>query len=167
MKKIISILTLAVVVAATSVWPVKSQGSLAPSSGYLTWTNLASQDSNMIGILTIDCRRQQNVALEWSYFASGVGVSNVGIRFFGSVDGSTIAGNTNWTAGGALTGSYTPALSDGFVMVGPTGGVTNHTVITNFNVKGYPYLVLAVSSNSLNAVTYTNRLRYWVKPSAP
>jgi hypothetical protein len=103
------------------------------------------------GSFVIDVRRQQNVAIEWTQTLGGAGTSLAGVSFVPSIDGSTLAASPD---------------NNGFVMARAAAGGTATSVITNFNVKGYNYLVLYYITNG-NSQAMTNTFRYWVKPSAP
>lgn len=103
------------------------------------------------GSFVIDVRRQQNVAIEWTQTLGGAGSSTGGVSFVPSVDGSTLAASPE---------------NNGFCLVRAAAGTTATTVVTNFNVKGYNYLVLYYITNG-NSQAMTNTFRYWVKPSAP
>ena len=103
------------------------------------------------GSFVIDCRRQQNVAIEWTQTLGGAGTSLAGVSFVPSIDGTTLAASPD---------------NNGFVLARAAAGGTATTVVTNFNVKGYNYLVLYYITNG-NAQAMTNTFRYWVKPSAP
>jgi hypothetical protein len=103
------------------------------------------------GSFVIDCRRQQNVAIEWTQTLGGAGTSLAGVSFVPSIDGTTLAASPD---------------NNGFVLARAAAGGTATTVVTNFNVKGYNYLVLYYITNG-NSQAMTNTFRYWVKPSAP
>jgi hypothetical protein len=103
------------------------------------------------GSFVIDVRRQQNVAVEWTQTLGGAGTSLAGVEFVPSLDGTTLAASPD---------------NNGFVMARAAAGGTATTVVTNFNVKGYNYLVLRYITNG-NSQAMTNTFRYWVKPSAP
>lgn len=103
------------------------------------------------GSFVLDVRRQQNVAIEWTQALGGAGTSAAGVAFVPSIDGSTLAASPD---------------NNGFVLVRAAAGATPTTVVTNFNVKGYNYLVLYYITNG-NSQVMTNTFRYWVKPSAP
>lgn len=127
----------------------------AQAQGLVTAANIPvvynSVTTNMAGTATIviDCRRQQNVAIEWTMLTSGSTLS--GIRFTPSLDGSTLA---------------TSVHDNGFSMARAPVANTPTVVITNFNVKGYNYLVCDYITNG-SAAALTNTVRYWVKPNAP
>lgn len=97
----------------------------------------------------IDCRGQQNVALEWNVKHSGTATAAEGVVFRGSYDATNVSGTTEF-----------------FLVVTPTSG-TAKSASTNFNVAGYPYLVLTYITN-VDADTYsTNSFKYFVKKNAP
>ncbi len=103
------------------------------------------------GAHVIDVRRQQNVAIEWTQQLGGAGTSLAGVEFVPSIDGTTLASTPD---------------NNGFVLARAASGGTAITTITNFNVKGYNYLVLRYITNG-NSQLMTNSFRYWVKPNAP
>lgn len=103
------------------------------------------------GSFVIDVRRQQNVAIEWTQQLGGAGTSLAGVEFVPSIDGTTLASTPD---------------NNGFVLARAASGGTAITTITNFNVKGYNYLVLRYITNG-NSQLMTNSFRYWVKPNAP
>lgn len=144
MKTIITILAL--LIAAIT--------GFAQDSGQATVVVAANVTSNTpVGTLTIDCRRQQNVAVEWEFELSGSGTDTIGIRWVPSATASAIP--------------TTPTLADGFYMVSAANGATTVRVATNFNVKGFPYLHGYYITNASASRVLTNRVRYWVKPNAP
>ena len=110
-----------------------------------------SVTTNLASPVVIDCRRQQNVTVEWTTTLGGAGSSVGGITFIPSVDGSTVASS---------------AHNNGFFMAIAANGTTAVVVSTNFNVKGIPYLVGNYITNG-NAQIMTNTFKYWVKPNAP
>jgi hypothetical protein len=148
MKNVLTVLTLAASLFAASV-----QQSHGQAASLATYTIAASATSNAVFTgYAIDCRGQQNVAVEWTQTLAGAGSTVGGITFVPSIDGSTKA--------------TTPSLADGFTMVTAPNGATPVITITNFNVKGYSYLLLYAQTNG-SANIQTNSVRYWVKRNAP
>jgi hypothetical protein len=141
---ILSLLTLAALVVGA-----QAQGIVTAANVPVIYNSVSS---NMAGTATIviDCRRQQNVAVEWTALTAGSTLS--ALRFQPSLDGTTIA--------------TTPDASGSFVMARAPVANTPTVTITNFNVKGYNYLVCDYITNG-GAATLTNTVRYWVKPNAP
>jgi hypothetical protein len=150
MKRFLKSLTLAVAVVAACVQPAKAQSlvTIAP------WTEAASgtSSSNATSIV-IDCSKQRNLAVQWTFNLGGAGTSINGLRFIPVLDNN-------------LPAETTVTLSTGFVMAIAANGTTPVTVRTNFDTLGYRYLSLAYSTNG-NAQISTNALSYLVKPGAP
>jgi hypothetical protein len=146
MKKIIiSLLTLAALVVGA-----QAQGLVTASVSPVIYNSVTT---NMAGTSTIviDVRRQQNVAIEWTQTLNGAGSTVGGLAFVPSLDGSTLASSPH---------------DNGFSIVRAPNGTTPVVTITNFNVKGYNYLVCHYITNG-SAALMTNTVRYWVKPNAP
>ena len=112
----------------------------------------ASVTNFVAGAHVIDCRRQQNVAIEWTFKLDGVDTSGVSLRF------------VPVTATGVR--STSTQLGEGFLIVRAANNTTPVTVITNFNVKGYSFLELHSQTNDTLQIV-TNYIRYSLKPNAP
>lgn len=141
-------LGLAVATVAMGVQPLFGQLVTLPT--ILVNSSVTSNTPAGSGFV-IDVRRQQNVSIEWTQTLGGAGTSTGGVAFVPSLDGTTLAASPE---------------NNGFMMARAAAGTTATTVVTNFNVKGYNYLVLYYITNG-NAQAMTNTFRYWVKPSAP
>ena len=119
-----------------------------------TVTVLNSVTSNTpVGTITLDCRKQQNVAVQWEFELGGAGTEVMGLRFVPSASASAIP--------------TSPTLADGFYVALAANGATTVRASTNFNVKGYPYLHCYYITNGNATYVLTNRVSYWVKPNAP
>lgn len=140
-------LGLAVATVAMGVQPLFAQLVTLPT----ILVNSSVTSNTPAGSFVIDVRRQQNVAIEWTQQLGGAGTSNCGVSFVPSLDGTTIAASPE---------------NNGFMMSRVSAGGTATTVVTNWNTKGYNYLVLYYITNG-NAQAMTNTFRYWVKPNAP
>lgn len=103
------------------------------------------------GTIVIDVRRQQNVAVEWSQQLAGAGTTLSGISFVPSVDGVNISSSP---------------INEGFMMARAASGTNVIRCVTNWNVKGYSFLICNYITNG-NAQAMTNNIRWWLKPSAP
>ena len=149
MKNIIKILTLAAAVVVASVQQSNAQGVVTLP----VMTVAASVASNAVwsSAHVIDVRRQQNVAIEWTFGLAGAGSGITSVSFTPSLDGTTLT---------------TAFPEHEFILARAANGTTRVTVATNLNVKGYNYLVVGVVSNA-SANILTNTIRYVVKPSAP
>lgn len=147
MQKLTEMLAVIILLVA-SLFGAQAQGLVTAANIPVVYNSVTT---NMAGTATIviDCRRQQNVAVEWTMLTSGSTLS--GIRFTPSVDGSTLA---------------TSPHDNTFSMARAPVANTPTVVITNFNVKGYNYLVCDYITNG-SAALLTNTIRYWVKPNAP
>ena len=142
MKAIITfLLTLAAALFAASVHG---------QAGLPIFTVNANSTSNLpVNTVSIDCSKQQNIAVEWTCNLNGTDVTNVGVRFIGCA----IPG----------TRPTTPTLADGFYMATLTAGTTPVVVLTNFNVKGYSRLDLTWTTNGSATMILTNQIRYFPK----
>lgn len=147
MKTIIQLL-LSILALFAPLFGVQAQGLVTASSVPVVYNSVTSNLTGTAAIV-IDVRRQQNVVVEWTMLTSGSTLS--GIRFTPSVDGSTLA---------------TSPHDNGFVMARAPVANTPTVVITNWNCKGYNYLIGDYITNG-SAALLTNTVRYWVKPNAP
>lgn len=142
-KFILCILTLAALAVGA-----QAQGLVTMTGGSFNIAASATSNANFSASYVIDCRRQQNVAVEWTMLTAGSTLC--GLRFVPSLDGTIAAA--------------TPG--DGFTLaLAPTANTLTYAV-TNLNCKGYNYLLLFAATNG-GASTLTNTIRYYVKPSAP
>ena len=151
MKNIIQLLTLAAAVVVASVQQSHAQGLVTVAGGSFTIAASATSNGVFSSSYVIDCRRQQNVAIEWTQTLAGAGSTVGGISLVPSLDGSTPASTPD---------------NNGFALVRAPNGTTPVITVTNFNVKGYNYLIVSGVTNG-SANIQTNTLRYWVKPNAP
>lgn len=118
------------------------------------YTSAANGVSNPpAGSLVLDVRRQQNVAVEWTFNVGGSDVTNCAVMFVGSPSSTSIPTSL--------------PLDGAFLMTRASGGTTNIVVVTNFNVKGHSFLHLAAITNNSATMVLTNTFRYVVKPNAP
>ena len=104
-----------------------------------------------VGTLTIDCSKQQNIAIQLKFSYSGAGVENTVVQFYPM----TVPG----------TRATTPH-NNGFIITAAGNGAAWVTVATNFNCKGYSRLDLGILNNG-NASLSTNIISYSIKPNAP
>lgn len=151
MKKYLA--AVAFIGALVALTPTQSHAQLQPPTVGTILVNANVVSNTPVGVLTIDCRRQQNVAINWEFELGGAGTEVMGLRFVGSGRPDAIA--------------TTPTLSDGFYMAQAANGATTVKISTNFNVKGYPYLIGYYITNGNATFALTNRISYWVKPNAP
>lgn len=144
LKKLFAVVTLAAAVVAASV-----QHAEAQLVGPTTVTVAANVTSNVpMGVVTIDCRGQQNIPIKWTVNLGGAGTETMGLRFHPSTDGSTLP--------------TTPTTAHGFVMATAANGTTAVVVQTNFATLGFPFLHLYYATNGNASVAMTNKLEYWV-----
>ena len=139
MKRFITLLTLALAVVAGQAQLV----TLAPVVIAPSGTSNVTQ-----GVVTIDCRGQQNVAIKWTTKLAGAGTELQGLRFQPSADGSVLP--------------TTPTASLGYVVANAANGATAVIVTTNFATLGYPFLHLYYATNGNATYHSTNTLEYWV-----
>jgi len=143
MKKFMQIIALAAAVVAAQVQPAKAQ-----LVGPVSVDVVANVTSNTpVGVVTLDCRGQQNVAVKWTVQLGGAGTEIMGVRFQPSADGSALA--------------TTPAVL-GYQMAIAANGTTAVTVTTNFATLGYPFLHLYYATNGNASSVMSNRFTYWV-----
>ena len=154
MKKIqiITILAGALFASAVQAQTVVDCGSFLVSSNALV-TNLT------VGTISIDCSKQQNIAVEWTVTPSEAGVTAVqGIFMTGIAIPGTRASNLSMAVGGYI------------MRVAAATGPTPVVVCTNFNVAGFSRLDVTTISNVTSGAVeanFTNRIRYTVKRNAP
>lgn len=151
MKKYLAALAFVAAVAVLSL--TQSQAQLQPPTVGTILVNANVVSNTPVGVITIDCRRQQNVAVNWEFELGGAGTEVMGLRFVGSGRPDSIA--------------TIPTLADGFYIAQAANGTTTVKISTNFNVKGFPYLIGYYITNGNASFVLTNRISYWVKPNAP
>lgn len=145
---------IAAIVAVLAVLLIQTgQTQESPPSTATILVNANVTSNTPIGTFTIDCRRQQNVAVFWEFELGGSGTEVMGLRFVPSAKPDKIA--------------TSPTLADGYSMAIAANGATTVRVTTNFNVKGFPWLHCYYITNGNASVALTNRLSYWVKADAP
>lgn len=142
-----ALLALAALMAPSGV------AQLAPPTTSTITVNANVTSNTPIGTFTIDCRKQQNVAIGWEFELGGSGTEVMGLRLVGSAYPDKIA--------------TTPTLADGFSIALAANGTTTVRATTNFTVKGWPYLHCYYITNGNASSVLTNRISYWVKPNAP
>jgi len=139
MKTFITLLTLALAVVA-------GQAQLVELTPFEVVANVTSNVP--MGVVTLDCRGQQNVAVRWTVQLGGAGTELMGLRFQPSAD--------------AVALPTTPAASQGYTMIIAANGATAVNVTTNFATLGYPFLHLYYATNGNATFVMTNTLKYWV-----
>ena len=139
MKTFITLITLAATV-------VVAQAQLVELPVVEVVANVTSNAP--VGVVTLDCRGQQNVAVQWTLALSGAGTEIMGLRFQPSADGATLP--TSPSAGQ----SYTMAIA--------ANGATPVIVTTNFATLGYPFVHLWYATNGSATRVMTNSIKYWV-----
>ena len=149
LSKIIGIAALLAMVCFSAKAQVPTYG--AGSSGFQQAFIILPGVSNFpaASIPVIDCRKQQTVALDWTYVGPG-GISN-------SV--AVLAPSTT-----GLAGSFDTNKTIGVVIF--TGQNGTHS-ITNITTGGYGYLGIMYISNSFASLNETNTLSVPVKISSP
>lgn len=125
---------------------VVAQAQLVELSPVVVAANVTS--NTPVGVVTIDCRGQQNVAVQWTLALSGSGTEVMGLRFQPSADGSTLPS--------------TPSISQAYTMAIAANGATPVVVSTNFATLGYPFVHLYYATNGNATRTMTNTIKYWV-----
>ncbi len=109
----------------------------------------ASASSNVTqGVITIDCRGQQNIPIKWTSKLGGAGTEVQGLRFHPSVDGTALPSS--------------PTAAHGFVMAIAANGTTPVIVQTNFATLGFPFLHLYYGTNNNATYANTNTIEYWI-----
>jgi hypothetical protein len=143
MKRFLKVLTLAAAAIVAQVQSVNAQ-----LVGPFSVDVVANVTSNTpLGVVTIDCRGQQNVAIRWTVQLGGAGTEIMGVRFQPSADASALA--------------TTPAVL-GYQMAIAANGTTAVNVTTNFATLGYPFLHLYYATNGNASSVMSNRFNYWV-----
>lgn len=152
MKNILTILALAASLFAASVQLQAQAIAPAPAdgSGVVVYNSVATNLA--LGLVSIDCSKQQNVAISWTLQLNGAGTEVHGVRFIGVADPSVRP--------------TTPTLADGFSMAIAAAGTAQVNVQTNFNVKGYSRLDCYYLTNGTAGLA-TNWFKYSVKANAP
>lgn len=134
-----------------------AQAQLVTISGNATTPGIVAASETKLYMGTtatnavIDCRGQQNVAVQVTFAHMGAGTDACGFAFTPQVDTAT----TNVHG------------STAFYIVGAAAGTTGTSLSTNCNVKGYPYLRLAYITNGVAEVMTNISIKYWVKRNAP
>lgn len=139
MKKFLTLLTLALAVVA-------GQAQLVELTPIEVVANVTS--NTPMGVMTIDCRGQQNVAVQWTLALSGSGTEVMGLRFQPSADGATLP--------------TTPSTGQMYTMAIAANGATPVVVNTNFATLGYPFIHLYYITNGNASRVMTNTFKYWV-----
>lgn len=132
-----------IMLAATAV---VAQAQLVELSPVVVNANVTS--NTPVGVVTIDCRGQQNVALQWTVNLSGSGTEVMGLRFQPSADGATLP--------------TTPSTAQSYVLAIAANGTTPVTVTTNLATLGYPFVHLYYATNGNASNRMTNQFKYWV-----
>lgn len=131
--------------------------TIGPSTGTTAAGDAAASSVKTFGgsgtNVIIDCRNQQNVAVQVEFACLGAGTDVVQFHFVPKVD----VGSTNIASGDILSYHLTCAAT----------GTTTKKYGTNFVVKGYPYLMLDYVSNSVAQVMTNITFKYFVKRNAP
>lgn len=144
MKKIIStvILSLAATFAKAQV------PTYVPNSVGLPTRLQTAFATNFAAPYVIDCRKQQNLALQWKFNGDQAGNSNVVLTISQSVDGISYGQTRTWST--ASTGTST------------------NLVFTNYVVAGIGFLRVDAESSANDVANITNQsLWYGTKISAP
>jgi hypothetical protein len=143
-KKLIAVVTLAAAVVAASVQHAEAQ--LVGPTTVVVNANVTSNAP--VGVVTIDCRGQQNIPIKWTVNLAGAGTEVMGVRFQPSADGSTLP--------------TTPTAAYGYTMAIAANGTTPVVVTTNFATLGFPFLHLYYATNGNATYAMTNKFEYWV-----
>ena len=139
MKKFLTLLTLALAVVA-------GQAQLVELPAVEVVANVTS--NTPVGVVTLDCRGQQNVAVQWTLALSGAGTEIMGLRWQPSADGVTLP--------------TTPSAGQMYTMAIAATGATPVIVTTNFATLGYPFIHLYYATNGSATRVMTNSIKYWV-----
>jgi hypothetical protein len=139
MKRFLTLLTLALAVVA-------GQAQLVSLSTVVVAANVTS--NTPMGVITLDVRGQQNVAVQWTVNLSDTGTETMGIRFQPSADGAALP--------------TTPSAAQSHIMAIAANGATPVIVTTNFATLGYPFVHLYYVTNGNASRTMTNSFKYWV-----
>lgn len=146
MKKLFAFILLIALFAPVANAQVPTYAPQSHLSSYVVAIGATSNSvSSTAGI--IDCRKQQNVTLQW-YIASPIfaETTNIVMRLSASVDGTTFDTN-RWV----LTASATTA--------------PQNVLVTNLAVAGIGYV--RVDSITATGIAATNHLKYGLKISSP
>lgn len=138
---------MATIATATAQAPTYAPQALSGIPATLATT----ADTNFASMPIIDVRKQQKVAVTFSFTQTSASTSNVLYGFKKSVDGVNIDNTSpNW------------------LITIPSQGATRVNYTTNLDVGGIGFLHLACISNTTALTTWTNRgITYGIKISAP
>ena len=139
MKKFLTLLTLALAVVA-------GQAQLVELPAVEVVANVTS--NTPVGVVTLDVRGQQNVAVQWTLALSGAGTEIMGLRWQPSADGVTLP--------------TTPSTGQMYTMAIAANGATPVIVTTNFATLGYPFIHLYYATNGSATRVMSNSIKYWV-----
>ena len=139
MKKFLTLLTLALAVVA-------GQAQLVELPAVEVVANVTS--NTPMGVVTLDVRGQQNVAVQWTLALSGAGTEIMGLRWQPSADGVTLP--------------TTPSTGQMYTMAIAATGATPVIVTTNFATLGYPFIHLYYATNGSATRVMSNSIKYWV-----
>jgi hypothetical protein len=150
MKKILTVLLMAALLAMSSYAQPTPSYKLAPA---ITYTSVAAGVSNYIGasgINFIDCSKQQNIGISIASVGASASTAGIGFSFTPTIDGTTNTMLTN------LTSTITNFLN----------GTTIVYWGTNLNAVGYKGFLVTSYTNGA-ALNVTNTLTYANKIGAP
>lgn len=136
MKKI---LTLAALFVFAAIANAQQYGVVTHSLGTFDQVSATATSNN---IVVIDCKKQQNIALQVSFKLSGAGTGNQTLTIAKSLDGSTTTADT------VAAGLHT------WVIAG--NGTTTAVGTTNINCAGAGYLVVKSWANADGSRYATN-----------
>ena len=147
------------IIAAAALFAAAVQAQITVDLGSFVVSSNAVVTNLAVGTLSIDCSKQQNIAVEWTVTPSQAGVT--------AVQGLYMTGIA--VPGHRATDSSLTEL--GYIMrIAAATGPTPVVVVTNFNVSGFSRLDVVTISNVTSggvAANYTNQIRYSVKRNAP
>lgn len=111
-------------------------------------TRLDIQTNRTALNLVIDCRKQQNLALQWKFNGDQAGNSNVVLTISQSVDGINYGQTRTWTTASA--------------------GTATNLLFTNYVVAGLGFLRIDSESSANDVANITNQTLYYAtKISSP
>lgn len=121
-----------------------------PTTGYMPATQATTVVTNLANPPVIDCSRQQNVSIQFSFNQSAASTSNVVFTLQKSID--RLTWDTNQV--------YTISI--------PSTGTARVDAITNLNVGGARYLRVSRIANDTALTTMTNfGIQYSIKVNSP
>lgn len=96
--------------------------------------------------ITLDVRKLENVALQFSFANGGTGTGNITTTIKYSVDGSTFAAApaTTW-------------------VLAATADTNSYTYATNFSTQGYGYMQITSIASASGSTLTVNSLKYSLK----